>query len=255
MDFGESPREFFERQESRAKAAIGAAKNVADLKAITAQWLVELDEIFAEVMIRTRSSIACQRGCFYCCYLKVDVTPAEAFILADFVKESLRKEETDRVLGLAAENQAKISQMNFKQHLGSNLPCPFLKNGQCVAYSVRPSMCRMFHAQTVQTCKESFEKPDDLDAPDSQVAEIRVLLGMARAALDKGHKALGFDRRPYDLNSGLLEAVEDSDCEVRWWNKKGAFSWTALAKDFAEGKPGRVLPSNGGGTRGRHSSQ
>jgi Fe-S-cluster containining protein len=231
-------RQFFESYHAAAKSALGAAKSLEELMAITARALDELDELFAQGMIRMRASIACCAGCCYCCYLKVDVTPAEAFLLADRVKREPEEEERNAVLTRAEENRAKISPMSVNQHLGANLPCPFLKKGQCSVYSVRPAVCRIFHAQTVQTCKESFERPEEMELPDSQVLPIRLVLGAARLALEQGYEALGYDARSYDLNSALLEALRDTNCARRWQDKKPAFPRKALAKDHVERERG-----------------
>jgi Fe-S-cluster containining protein len=234
-------QQFFERSYAAVKSVISAAKSAEELKAVTAHALVELDDIFAQRMIRLRASIACCAGCCYCCYLKVDVLPAEAFLLADYVLNNCTEDEKSVVLMRAEANRVKISPLSCDQHMGANLPCPLLKDERCLAYSARPSLCRMFHAQTVQTCKESFEQPEDLDSPDSQVTEIRVVLMVAREALAKAYKDCGYDARPYDLNSSLLEALRDTNSEKRWRDKKAAFPRTALAKDYVERRGGHPV--------------
>jgi Fe-S-cluster containining protein len=230
----EEMRRFLEGRVAVAKSAIGAARNVEELKAVTARLLDELDGLFAEGMIRTRASIACSAGCCYCCCLKVDVFPAEAFLLADCVKRNCSEDVRNAVLVKAGQNRAKIAPMNVEQHLGANLPCPLLCNGRCSAYLARPSTCRVFHAQTVQTCKTSFEHPEDMHSPDSQIRPIQLVLGAARMAVAQGYEAFSYDARSYDLNSALLEALRDGKCERRWRDKKRAFPRDALAKDHIE---------------------
>jgi hypothetical protein len=100
----EEMRRFLEGRVAVAKSAVGSARNVEELKAVTARMLDELAGLFAEGMIRTRASIACSAGCSYCCCLKVDVFPAEAFLLADYVKRNCSEEVRNAVLVKAGQH-------------------------------------------------------------------------------------------------------------------------------------------------------
>lgn len=230
--------EFLGSYHAAARSAVRAAKSAGELKAVTASALRDLDQRIAEGVIRLRTSIACCPGCCYCCYLKVDVTPSEAFLLADHVRKNFAEDEINAVLAMADENRRRIFPMSLNQHLAANLPCPFLRVRECSVYPVRPARCRMFHAQTVRTCQASFEQPEKLDIPDSQVRQLCTVLELAHFALDQAYELEGYDTRSYDLNAAVLEALRDPRCERRWRNKKRAFARTALAKDHVEDETG-----------------
>lgn len=222
-----------QRAYDKASTAIAAARSVEELKAVTASAHQENDRLFDEGMIHTRAAIACQAGCCYCCYLKVDAQPAEVFLVADYIRKHFSKEERQEVLAKADENRRKIEPLTAAQHMGANIPCALLREGRCSVYSARPGLCRAFHAQRVQTCKDSFEQPHRLDLPHSQIPQIQMALSLARNGVEQAYADAGYDSRPYDLNSALHEALSKEQPESRWRDKKSAFAHTALAKDYA----------------------
>jgi Fe-S-cluster containining protein len=225
---------FFQGTFTTTHAALKAARSRDDLHSVTTGAHGEIDRIFDEGMIHTRSAIACCAGCSYCCYLKVDARPAEVFAIVQHIRKHFSEAEKTEVLAAAGENRKKIGPMTASQHMGANLRCALLRDGRCSVYPVRPGLCRAFHAQRVQTCKDSFEQPERMDLPHSQVPQIQRALTMAHQGIEKAFADSGYDSRPYELNSALYEALTSEKCEKRWTDKKAAFSRSALAKDYAE---------------------
>lgn len=71
--------------------------------------------------------MSCGRGCSYCCSIDVQITTLEAHYI---------QERT----GISARGGMSIT-------TGHRDPCPFVAtDGSCSAYSVRPLVCRIFHA-------------------------------------------------------------------------------------------------------------
>ena len=219
---------------SNATAALKNAKDARGLKAVQSKANSEIDRVFSSALERSGKSIACKEGCSFCCYLKVDIQPGEAFLIADYIRAHFSAEERKVVEEKARENWKKIEPMALKEHFSVNLPCPLLKDGRCSAYSVRPATCRMFHARTIQTCKDSFERPDDLAAPDSPVGAVRLATASAHMGVTKAFEDAGYDSNAYDLNPAILEALGNSHSERRWRDMKSAFPRNMRAKEPSE---------------------
>ncbi len=101
-----------------------------------------------------KENFACEKGCFYCCIgWEVKGTIPEVLL---FIKELNVLEEKKRVE--IYEKLQEYKDISNKE----NIPCPFLENGLCVAYSGRPFVCRTYSSYDKSLCekKETFQFPD-----------------------------------------------------------------------------------------------
>src|SRR5262245_48547621 len=81
----------------------------------------------------SKAQHACAPGCFFCCYLPVDVLAPEAFRIAAHLKQTRSPGElAELVYRLAAPS---------RRDPGTH-PCVFLNQGRCSIYEVRPMVCR-----------------------------------------------------------------------------------------------------------------
>lgn len=116
---------------------------------------LRLVEIAREMASRVAPLTPCRSGCGYCCHQPVSISSWEA---ARIVKFTGRK---------AADPAATVGGPESDQALRrrfSGIPCPFLRNGRCTVYAVRPLACIGHHSLAADS------KPCDLVAdPDSVV--------------------------------------------------------------------------------------
>lgn len=169
------------------------------------------------------SSIACKEGCWYCCYLKVEVRAEEVFQIVEVVRTKFRPAQQQRLQDQAAENAKTLQGLSREQQLTANLKCPLLEDGKCSVYAVRPARCRTLHAKDAAGCKKGWEEPDNLSIPHTLVPE---LLYAAEAHLQGSRQAFveaGFDSRVYELNAALAMALKDSTAKRRYEKHKRAF--------------------------------
>lgn len=88
----------------------------------------------------------CGSGCSHCCNMAVTVNSYEAEVIrkatGQYMVEAGRS---------AVEFGATADQLHEKYR---GVPCPFLKEGKCSIYSVRPIICRTHHSlmKTDQDC-------------------------------------------------------------------------------------------------------
>ena len=110
--------------------------------------------------------IQCGPGCSECCYLLPAVTWEEASLLADWIMElpapkraSMIGRVTDRAAHMRAlalsrpswsafsrptRTQKEIPDSLCNEYFLTSRGCPFLINKSCSAYSVRPTVCRLY---------------------------------------------------------------------------------------------------------------
>jgi Fe-S-cluster containining protein len=127
--------------------------------ALVSQAFRFADEIIEEYESKQplAEQIACKAGCYYCCCYEVVLTPAEALLLGDYVKQTCSADaladlmkRIDRFLrlrdGRGVEERAKVLH---------DTPCIFLASGKCSVYDVRPFACRTLHSLDSRKCKEA----------------------------------------------------------------------------------------------------
>ncbi|HYM33802.1 MAG TPA: YkgJ family cysteine cluster protein, partial [Steroidobacteraceae bacterium] len=140
-----------------------ASIEIAQLGAVNAlrKSLLRQDERIAHA--GDFSSLACKDGCYWCCYFSVDVRPVEVFSILQFVEQNFTAAEKARVRSEIEANSALLKNLSELERARRNIKCPFLANGRCTIYPVRPQTCRNYHATDAAGCKKSFDEPDNLD--------------------------------------------------------------------------------------------
>jgi Fe-S-cluster containining protein len=223
--------EIYQRFYFKTLEALNSKTKPQDLKTTISNSQKDIDNLFNEQLAVSGSKIACCAGCFYCCYIKVDVMPREAFLITDFIRSNFSPERQQAVLNKAKENWKKIEPMTYSEQFVANLPCPLLENGRCSVYSTRPVLCRIHHSTKVEPCKESFEQPEMLNQPDYYVKNVRFATARAFIATNKAFENLGYDTKAYDINAALIECFSNPHAEKRWRKGKSAFPKSMIAKE------------------------
>jgi Fe-S-cluster containining protein len=154
-------------------------------------------------------TLACRAGCFWCCFFSVDVRAVEVFGLLEFMERELAGEERERILRQIAINRQQLAGADAHARAGQNVQCPFLNQGRCMVYPVRPQTCRNYHATNVAGCQRSFEHPEDLDI-DPEFAPLTYQIGGAHVdGFSKAMTAAGYDNCVYEMNEALAHALDD----------------------------------------------
>ncbi len=184
--------------------------------------------------------VACHKGCPPCCTLRVVATAPEIFQLAHHVRL------IDASPGGAPINLPKrIAQANRatkgcseKQRMALRRPCPFIVRGVCIVHPVRPLACRG-HA--------SFDPTTCARAASGRNVEISVsephlnLRGLVQNALQSALRAAGLAWGVYELNHGLVLALDAEDRRTAWIKGSDSLApmiaeidMTAMAATFDE---------------------
>jgi len=167
-NFGMGPEEF------GADIPITAQENF-----VTGVYLA-VDEAIARGLDRLRSEDGiiptCQLGCCHCCRHHIVTNVAEAHALAQYIKREL---SVEKINGLRMRTQQwhewdnsrpgryPSANIDEQAYLSNYDPCcPLLVNDACIAYPVRPVVCRThFVCSHPLTCGAANDPKSTEDAP------------------------------------------------------------------------------------------
>lgn len=101
----------------------------------------------------------CKPGCHYCCYNLPIVTPPEALLMGHHVEQNFTEQEKKEIVDRINKILARIDKLNPYEvaMMRHELPCIFLEGAMCMAYEVRPVVCRTCTSTSAEHCKMIFE--------------------------------------------------------------------------------------------------
>jgi Fe-S-cluster containining protein len=208
-----------EREEARANKSV----NAAAARAHTVHMYGRIAALQADVVAQGKVELACERGCSYCCHLRVEIRPHDAFVLAQHVQARFSAGQRARTLARIEETLARIAPLTPDQHIRAGIPCALLEDGVCSAYEARPATCRKYYSVSVETCRNAF---NDTAAPlTGKIEDEQVRLAGNAVALGyaKGLEDAGYDATLYELHYALHRALTSPKAETRYRNRKRPF--------------------------------
>ena len=168
-------------------------------------------------------TLACRAGCTWCCHFSVDVRAVEVFAIMDFVERTFTADEKARVYAEIRANSAALQNLDEFERMKRNVKCPFLREGRCSIYSVRPQTCRNYHATSAVGCQQSYENPDNLDI-DPEFAPLVYQAGGAHVdAVTAAMREAGYDTNVYEMNNAIDVALSEPGARERFEAKLPPF--------------------------------
>ena len=169
-------------------------------------------------------TLACCAGCTWCCYFSVDVRAVEVFRILEFVEQSFTAEEKARVYTEVRTNAAALENLDDNARMSRNVKCPFLSEGRCTIYAVRPQSCRNYHATDVTGCQQSYENPDDAEIDPDFAPYVYQAGGAHVEAFSAAMREAGYDVSAYELNCALDAALSDPRAHERFESRQRPFT-------------------------------
>ena len=208
---------------AEARVAFASARDPKALSAAVVTFHRRLDQVL-QASVRAHSvPVDCRSGCSFCCSLRLEVQPHEAFALAGWLRRNFTSQQIEGVVLRLRENVARTRAMGLEARKRTNLACSLLgADGTCTAYEARPAQCRRYHSMRVQTCKDFFDHHDDgIESPmhPAVAHNAAVIITQAQHAV----REAGLDAENADLNFALLEALENPKALRRWKDGKKPF--------------------------------
>ena len=171
--------------------------------------------------LRNGTKLPCQKGCFWCCFLRVKVTPLEVFGIVDYLQSSLQPGELPALRQRIAETDNITRGLGGQRRVRARKICPLIIDNTCLVYPVRPITCRTYHSLYTSDCEALL---DD----DQQSVSIRLdisAMGMGLlAGLTDGLRQAGLQTRPLELIAGLRIALDEPESMRRWLAGEPLFS-------------------------------
>ncbi|MCW3807965.1 YkgJ family cysteine cluster protein [Plebeiibacterium marinum] len=147
-----------------------ASREVVDFDSLTplfkgmqVQYTVmsQLTQTFAMRAHQEGKAIQCEKGCSWCCYQPVYMTTQEAVLIFEFLHQAMDEAQRKKVLNNAVSKYKKTKGLTEEQKQSVKAPCPFLNQGSCSVYPVRPMACRIYLSSDKQSCKNKYDAPGD----------------------------------------------------------------------------------------------
>src|SRR5690606_21659088 len=132
-----SPDSIRQQERRNLQQQYSEGRDSPSMHRVTRAYLVRLDNLIASSMASTATTTDCRRGCDYCCYYKVALTPGELLLIGEHLQKHFSATRLAQVLAAARENAEMTRDMTTAQQLASNIKCPLLLDGACSAYEVR----------------------------------------------------------------------------------------------------------------------
>ncbi|MGD0960535.1 MAG: YkgJ family cysteine cluster protein [Methylomonas sp.] len=165
------------------------------------------------LMAEDYPALACHKGCAPCCTLRVTATAPEVLLIARYIAWA---KFTDTEINLS-KRVAKANQqtcgLNEAQRVKLRRRCPFIMQGACVIYPVRPLACRGHASHDARAC---------IDAAAGRLEQIpasephRLFRGLIQNALQSALRDAGYAWGLYELNQALHLALNDASFLARW---------------------------------------
>ncbi len=173
--------------------------------------------------------LACARGCAFCCYSFVSATAPEIFLLAKTVRSAPERDQAAALERVHATDVVTHG-LSKADRFAKRQPCSMLVANECSVYAGRPLACRAFASFSLPKCEMAFQTgSEDIPIPGINM-ELR---RNCNQALWSALSFAGFPFAGYELNRGLLTALETPDAERRWLAGEDIFAGVAT-DDMAE---------------------
>lgn len=147
-----------------------AIEHISDFKSLTPlftgmqakyQAISQLTQSFAQRAYEQKTPIACKKGCSWCCYQPVYITTNEALLIYEYMQQAFDDSQKAILLSNAKQRLKKTKGLEEKDKQNITHACPFLFEGACVIYPVRPTACRVYLSSDEKSCKAKYDNPKD----------------------------------------------------------------------------------------------
>lgn len=174
----------------------------------------------------------CGRGCATCCTLRVTATAPEVFMLARFIRTidpSLQARGVN-LPGQVAQADAHTQGLGEAERVSARQRCPFIAQGVCVVYQVRPLACRGLASYDKRACAQAASGR----ATEIPYSEPHMWVrSLVQNALQSAMRDAQLAWASYELNQALTLALRDDHAELRWLAGEDVFA-VARVQDVSE---------------------
>lgn len=158
-------------------------------------------------------TLACKRGCSYCCHQTTGAHPIEVLNLAGFLRATLSPKELARLREHLASTAATIRALSSVERGRRRIPCGLLaEDGSCRAYRHRPLRCVAMNSTSATDCVDPMGGHVHVDVPGVR----RWLAAIYALNVEVAHGQVGLENIEVELTLALEIALRIPDAEQQW---------------------------------------
>jgi len=207
-----------------AHAALAASHSREGAAGLGRRLMHATSTLIDGLLAKAERPVACHDGCAHCCYQAVGVSVPEALALEAHVRATRSPAEREELAARVRQADQRTRGLTSAQRLSPALPCPFLEDGRCGVYEVRPLACRGTNSLDAQACAELLREPAaraDFVAGQrtfpcylEPVRAFHALSAGLQLALDELH---GLDTHPLELTAAMRILFDDPARVTEEW--------------------------------------
>lgn len=229
------PASAAERVEFEAAVVAAATQNASDtlrrgrshLHVLTlASEAVERASVLGELS-PDRERRACRAGCSSCCYLAVSITPPEAILIAEHLREELSPEAFELKRARVAAFSRRVSELTLEGRARARVPCALLgDDGACTIYAARPLGCRGWTSFSRAECDAALAAGEPGHSGPMDHVAFAAASGVSEG-LRSAARGAGLGASQYEFHSAVLRAMQHADAAERWGRGEPVFDGCA----------------------------
>jgi len=176
-------------------------------------------------------NIACKKGCSWCCYKQVGVSPLEVFLIAEHLKNERIKVSLEEIRSRLMVLDQITNDLSSEKRLASQLPCAFLVDDCCSIYEVRPLACRGGNSIDADLCRrhvediEYVQREEELEGSPYWIHAVPFQVMRAlREGLTTGMNKWNLGQEKLELTAATLIALQEKNALEKWIAGKDVFA-------------------------------
>lgn len=220
---------FFKAQHQAFSETLAEWRGRADMVPALLAQAYSSFEGNVEVQAAGQPAIACHKGCATCCTIRVVATAPEVLMVARYIRAT---EDAQKKAGIdlrqriakadgATRGHGEAQRVKLRQR------CPFIEQGVCVIYPVRPLACRGHASYDKRACAEAAA--GRLDGIPLSMPH-RMVRSLVQNALQSALRDAGYVWAAYELNHALILALADEHGEDAWKTGSDVFGPALVAE-------------------------
>ncbi|MDD5033955.1 MAG: YkgJ family cysteine cluster protein [Methylococcaceae bacterium] len=209
------PLAFFKAQHQAFAETLASRRGREDLLDGLLSQAFSSFEGNVEIQAEGMPPLACHKGCATCCTLRVIATAPEILLIERFIRATVSDQhrlQIDLERRVADANGSTLG-LDEPQRVALRRWCPFIINGVCVIYSVRPLACRGHTSYDKYACVEAAA--GRAESVPFSVPHMTVR-SLVQNALQSALRDAGYAWGTYELNQATHQALSDGN-EYRAW--------------------------------------
>jgi Fe-S-cluster containining protein len=168
-------------------------------------------------------SIACVKGCAFCCHVSVTASAPEIFLVANTLRAQ-HKGDIETIIARVRAADQRTRGLTSMERAKQKIPCALLQDNMCSVYASRPGACRGFVSTSAKACEGGF------NGENVQINTPAVWTSLRGAHKQALWAALAASKLPvalYEFHHALRTALEMPDAELRWLKGEDIFAGVA----------------------------